>query len=128
MPSVPRTILVVGATGNTGRATVRTLSADLAGQDVRILGLTRDSDSDSAKALAALPLVEMESKYWPEIDTAWLKERNIVKAFVASHNEDSQFTDESLMHCALLEAGVEHVVRISTVSSSLPSLPPSRAA
>jgi uncharacterized protein YbjT (DUF2867 family) len=114
MPSPSPTILVVGATGNTGRATVRTLSADLAGQNVRILGLTRSVDSEPAQELRKLPLVEIGGKYWPEIDAAWLRDRNVVKAFVAVSPSDAQFTDESLLYRALLEARVEYVVRIST--------------
>lgn len=112
--SARRTILVIGATGNTGRATVRTLSADLAGQDVRILGLTRTTDSAPAQELATLPLVEMNGKYWPEIDAAWLKAEGVVRAFVAVTPNDAQFTDESLFYKACLEASVEYVVRIST--------------
>lgn len=112
--SPPPSILVVGTTCNTGRSIVHTLSTGFAGQNVRILGLTQSTDSNSSKKLAEFPLVQIEAKYWLEIDAAWLKERNVVKAFVASHIGGEQFTDEALLFNALLEANVEYVVRIST--------------
>jgi uncharacterized protein YbjT (DUF2867 family) len=80
------TILIVGATGNTGRSVVETLSdsvsnnKNLAGY--RIIALTRSTDSPAAQNLAKLPNVTVEEKTWVDITPEWLKERNVVKAFV----------------------------------------------
>lgn len=119
------TILVVGATGNTGTTAVRTLSNLVAGQSaVRILGLTRSTDGAAARELAGLPQVEMAAKGWTTLDAAWLREQNVVKAFVASHNEVDQFVDESNLYVALLGAGVDYVVRVSTFEGFMsPSSP-----
>ena len=70
---------------------------------VRILGLTRSVKSEAAQALAALSGVEMEEYDWVNIDADWLKARNVVKAFIASHNGASQFTDESGFLLAALQ-------------------------
>ncbi|KAK6600588.1 hypothetical protein H4I96_07914 [Botrytis cinerea] len=117
------TILIVGATGNTGRSVVKTLSDSInnnkkvAGH--RIIALTRSLDSFTAQTISKLPNVTIEEKNWVDINPEWLKERNVVKAFIASHNEPSQFADESTFHLALLEAGVKYVVRISTTAANV---------
>jgi hypothetical protein len=107
------TILIVGATGNTGQGVINTLPGLIKGQNLRILALTRKLASTS-KDLTSLEGVEWEEKDWTSIDADWLKERNIVKASVASHNEPSQFTDESSLYVNMLSAGVKYVVRVST--------------
>ena len=56
------TILIAGATGNTGRSVVEKLPQLLKGTDMssyRILALTRSANSPAAKALAELPGVEI---------------------------------------------------------------------
>lgn len=79
-------ILIVGATGNTGRSVVATLSESinttraLAGHC--IIALTRSSDSSVAQNLAKLPNVSIQEKNWVDISPDWLRERNVVKAFV----------------------------------------------
>ncbi|KAL7410130.1 hypothetical protein BDY24DRAFT_400877 [Mrakia frigida] len=113
------TILVIGATGNTGRSVTSTLSKLLDAQAFNVLALTRSATSDVSKQLAALPNVRIVEKDWTEIDSAWLKDNNVKKAFVASHNAPSQYTEESGLHLALLEAGVNYVVRISTNDSTM---------
>ncbi|KAF7903817.1 uncharacterized protein EAF01_006866 [Botrytis porri] len=144
------TILIVGATGNTGRSVVETLSSStitrisllllysgklpptlsdsinnnntLAGH--RIIALTRSSDSPTAQRLGKLPNVTIEEKTWVDISPKWLKERNVVKVFIASHNDPSHFADESTFHVALLNAGVKYVVRISTTAVNVhPNFP-----
>lgn len=119
----PPTILVAGATGNTGRSTVETLSSlrkDSAKfSNHRILALTRSSKSAVAQHLASLPGVEVLEKPWLEITPEWLREQNVVRAFIASHNEPSQFAEESTFHLALLNGGVEYVVRISTTTANV---------
>lgn len=56
-------ILIVGATGNTGRGVVNTLSKLLktgsAISGFRLLALTRSSESPAAQQLAELPNVEI---------------------------------------------------------------------
>jgi uncharacterized protein YbjT (DUF2867 family) len=108
------TILIAGATGNTGKNVVHTLAKLISGSNIRILGLTRSKAGSTAKELASIDGVEMEEKDWTEIDSAWLKERNVVKCFLASHNLPSQYAEESAFHLALLHAGVKYVIRIST--------------
>jgi uncharacterized protein YbjT (DUF2867 family) len=73
------TILVVGATGNTGRTATQNLSAAVAGTKTRILALSRSVDSAAAVELAKLLNVEVEGKNWVEIDAEWLKARNVSK-------------------------------------------------
>ncbi|KAH0284408.1 NAD(P)-binding protein [Aureobasidium namibiae CBS 147.97] len=112
------TILVVGATGNTGRKVVETLpqlikqSSSLSNH--RILCLTRSASSDAAKKLAQIPAVEIVEQNWVEIDDAWLKEHNVERVFVASHNEPQQFAEEGQFYVNCLHAGVKYAVRIST--------------
>ena len=117
------TILIAGATGNTGKGVVETLPALLASHKAlsgyRILALTRSASSPTAKEFAKLPGVEVLEKNWVEIDTEWLKEHGVVRAFIASHNQPNQFSEESNFHCAALNADVEYVVRISTTAANV---------
>lgn len=70
-------ILIVGATGNTGRAVTQTLpkllqsSSTLSGN--RIIALTRSSSSPVARELAKLPGVEVIEQNWVEITVDWLR-------------------------------------------------------
>lgn len=110
------TILVVGATGNTGKSVVRLLPKLLESTGksrYRIVGLTRSLDSAASKQLASLPDVEMLEKDWTTIDAEWLKSHNVVRAYIAPHSQPDQFVEESAFHIALLRAGVEYVVRVS---------------
>ena len=120
------TILIVGATGNTGRSVVSTLSSLIGNSSPsnplhnhQILALTRSSKSSAAQQLAALPSVKVLQKVWVDIDPSFLQERSIVRAFIASHNEPTQFAEESKFHLALLHAGVDFVVRISTTAANV---------
>lgn len=115
------TFLIVGATGNTGRSAVSTVSEHLSENfpNHRILALTRSKDSDAAKALANLQGVEVAEKNWVDITPEYLKENEVVRAFIASHNRPNQFAEESTFHLACLHAGVEYVVRISTTAANV---------
>ncbi|KAF7882246.1 hypothetical protein EAF00_011762 [Botryotinia globosa] len=122
------TILIVGATGNTGRSVVETLSDSINNNKTvagyQIIALTRDSNSLTSQKLSKLPNVTIEEKNWVDVSPEWLKERNVVKAFIASHNEPSQFAGESTFHLALLNAGVKYLVRISTTAANVhPNFP-----
>lgn len=116
-------ILIAGATGNTGRNVVQTLSKQLdtnkaiAGH--RILALTRSAKGPAAQQLAKLPGVEVIEKSWVEITADWLREHQVDRAFIASHNEPNQFAEESTFHLAALRAGVKYVVRISTTAANV---------
>lgn len=112
---MPATILIVGATGNTGRTAAEQLSSTLHGSGTRLLALTRSVESPAAQALAKLAGVEVEGKNWTEIDAAWLKERQVERVYIAPHNGPSQHTDETEFYLALRNAGVKHVVRVSTL-------------
>ncbi|WYZ39895.1 hypothetical protein EsH8_IV_000236 [Colletotrichum jinshuiense] len=117
------TILVVGATGNTGRGVTATLSkllqADSPFSGHKILALTRSSAGTAAQQLAALPNVDVEEYNWVDITADWLRERNVVRAFIAPHNQPNQFAEESSFHLAALHGGVEYVVRISTTAANV---------
>ena len=111
-------ILIVGATGNTGRAVARTLPKLLQSNGTltgnRIIALTRSSSSPVAHDLARLPGVEVIEQNWVEITADWLREHEVARAFIASHNEPNQFAEESTFYFNALSAGVKYVVRIST--------------
>ncbi|TGO48367.1 hypothetical protein BCON_0242g00030 [Botryotinia convoluta] len=110
------TILVIGATGNTGKSVVRHLPELLehSNTSYRILGLTRSLDSPASKMLAKLPHVEMQEKDWTTIDAVWLRSQDVSRVYIAPHNLPQQFAEESALYVALLQAGVEYVVRVST--------------
>lgn len=116
------TILIVGATGNTGRSLVETLPKLLEGTALasyRILALTRSKSSDTARQLAKLPGVEVAEKNWTEIDDTWLREQRVERLFIASHNNISHFSEESQFHYYARQAGVKYAVRISTTAYSV---------
>ncbi|GFG19801.1 hypothetical protein IFM5058_10322 [Aspergillus udagawae] len=117
------TILIVGATGNTGRSVTETLPTLLKSSntlsDHRIISLTRSLNSPAAQQLAKLPGVEVVEQNWVEITADWLREHEVVRAFIASHNEPNQFAEESAFHLAALKAGVKYVVRISTTAANV---------
>ncbi|KAI0403409.1 hypothetical protein F4802DRAFT_296991 [Xylaria palmicola] len=117
------TILIAGATGNTGRTVVETLSKLRETSNVlsghRIVALTRSSKGAAAQALAKLPGVEVVEQNWIEITPDWLRSNEVVRAFIASQPQASQFTEETSFHIAALEAGVKYVVRISTTAPNV---------
>ncbi|CAK1365663.1 hypothetical protein CB0940_09850 [Cercospora beticola] len=117
------TILIVGATGNTGRSVVETLPELLAKSQTlsshNILALTRSKSGAAAQKLAQLPGVELEEQNWVEITETWLRERNITRIFIASHNEPLHFAEESQFLVNALQAGVKYVVRISTTTANV---------
>jgi len=119
MPS----FLIVGATGNTGGGVLQHLAEVLPKSErfskYRIIGLTRDTNGTKAKELAELPRVDMIAQNWTMIDSAWLRHREVERIFIASHNEATHFTDESLFLNYALEAGVKYAVRISTTRSNV---------
>ena len=122
-PTMPSSILIIGATGNTGSGVVETLSrlleTDRTSPKYRILALTRSANSLAAQTLAKFPNVEVVEQNWTEITAAWLCEWNVVRAFIASHNQPNQFAEESSFHVAALRAGVKYVVRISTTAANV---------
>lgn len=117
------TILIAGATGNTGRSVTETLpqllkqSKTFSGH--RVLALTRSLKSEVAQRLSKLPGVEVLEKNWVEITPEWLLEQEVVRAFIAPHNQPNQFGEESTFHVAALRAGVKYVVRISTTAANV---------
>jgi uncharacterized protein YbjT (DUF2867 family) len=110
------TILIVGATGNTGKSVVRHLPELLKTSkiDYRILGVTRSLESLAYQELSKIHDVEMAQKDWTTIDVAWLKSQGVVRAYIAPHNQPNQFVEESAFYNTLLSAGVEYVVKVST--------------
>lgn len=119
---MPPTILIAGATGNTGQNTVKTLSKLLDAGALpghRILALTRSTKSPVAQELAALPNVEVLEKNWATVTADWLRETQVTRAFIAPHVQPNQFAEESTFHLALLQSGVQYVVRISTTAANV---------
>lgn len=121
------TILIVGATGNTGRSVVETLPKLLENTKLashRILALTRSASSPSVQALAKLPGVEFTEQSWVEIDDIWLREHEVVRIFIAPHVQPNQFAEEGQFYVNALRAGVKYVVRISTATPNIrPDIP-----
>lgn len=116
------TVLIVGATGNTGRSVVETLPKLLENTKLashRIIALTRSAGSPSAQALAKLPGVELAEQDWVEIDDAWLREHEVVRIFIAPHVQPNQFAEEGQFLVNALRAGVRYVVRISTAAPNV---------
>ncbi|KAJ5880343.1 NmrA-like family protein [Penicillium subrubescens] len=117
------TILIIGATGNTGRAVAQTLPELIRSNSTlngnRIIALTRSSSSPVARELAKLPEVEVIEQNWVEITADWLRENQVARAFIASHNEPNQFAEESTFYVNALNAGVKYVVRISTTAANV---------
>ncbi|KAJ5407504.1 NmrA-like family protein [Penicillium sp. CMV-2018d] len=91
----------------------RTLSSS------RIIALTRSSGSPVALELAKIPGVEVIEQDWVEVTADWLREHQVVRAFIASHNAPNQFAEESTFHLNAVDAGVEYVVRISTTAANV---------
>ncbi|KAJ5588353.1 hypothetical protein N7537_011031 [Penicillium hordei] len=116
-------ILIIGATGNTGRAVAKTLPKLLQSgstlSEHRIIALTRSSDNPVAQELAKIAGVEVIEQNWVEITADWLREHQVARAFIASHNEPNQFAEESTFHLNALNAGVKYVVRISTTAENV---------
>jgi uncharacterized protein YbjT (DUF2867 family) len=121
------TILIVGATGNSGRSVVEALPKLLENTKLashRILALTRSVSSPSAQALAKLPGVEFAEQNWVEIDDTWLCEHEVVRIFIAPHVQPNQFAEEGQFYVNALRAGVKYVVRISTAAPNVrPDIP-----
>ena len=121
------TILIAGATGNTGRSVVEKLPDLLKGTDMssyRIIALTRSANSATAKALAELPGVEIVEQNWVEIDEQWLREHDVKRIFVASHNQPNAFAEEGQFLVNAMRAGVQYLVRISTTAANVsPAIP-----
>lgn len=117
------TILIAGATGNTGQAVVETLpnllQSSKALSDYRIIALTRSSKSPAAQSLAKVPGVEVIEKNWVDITSDWLREHQVTRAFIAPHNNPNAFAEESTFQIAALNAGVKYVVRISTTAANV---------
>jgi uncharacterized protein YbjT (DUF2867 family) len=116
------TILIAGATGNTGRSVVETLPELLKGTELsshRIIALTRSANSAAAKTLAELPGVEIVEQNWVEINEHWLRQHNVARIFIASHNQPNAFAEEGQFLVNALRAGVKYVVRISTTAANV---------
>lgn len=61
----------------------------------------------------------MIEKSWVETTADWLREHQVVRAFVASHNNPNQFAEESAFYVVALQAQVKYVVRISTTAAAV---------
>lgn len=117
------TILIVGATGNTGRSVVETLPKLLKNNPSlaqhQILALTRSKESPAAQKLAAVPGVEVAEQHWNEITAEWFREHEVERVFIAAHTGASAFAEEGQFHIEAKRAGVKYVVRISTTAANV---------
>lgn len=117
------TILVAGATGNTARGVVETLpsliskSKDIS--EYRILAISRSLKGATAQQLSRVQGVEWKEQNWVDITDDWLCEHEVVRVFIASHTEPTQFAEESHFLVNCLRAGVKYLVRISTTDPNV---------
>jgi uncharacterized protein YbjT (DUF2867 family) len=115
--------LIIGATGNTGTGVIDTLPELLKSNSqfsgYTLLVPTRSRDSSAAQRLAKIPMVEVVELNWTEITVEWLRNNEVARAFIASHNLPSQFADESTFFINALNAGVKYVIRISTTAANV---------
>lgn len=115
------TFLIAGATGNTGVGVIEALpklvqeSKSFSGY--RILALTRSLDNPVVKQNQAS--IEWKQQNWVEITADWLRQHEVVRVFIASHNNPNQFAEESQFYINALQAGVKYVVRISTTAANV---------
>jgi len=100
--------VVIGATGNTGRNAVRTLSE--AGHTV--VAVTRSPEGKVAKALASLPGVVVKL-----LDHAF--EGGADRLFIATPNTLDQFLVETAYFIKAKNAGVKYIVKISTFGPAM---------
>jgi uncharacterized protein YbjT (DUF2867 family) len=113
-------ILIVGATGNTGVSAVKQLSQLLStlpsssSVPRRIIALTRNLNSDISKQLAQLNHVEVQENDWPLIKRSWLIEQNVTRVYIAPHNLPDQFIDESHFLIECKAAKVQYLIKLST--------------
>jgi uncharacterized protein YbjT (DUF2867 family) len=109
-----KTIAVVGATGAQGGGLVRAISTDLAGE-FRARALTRDPDSPAARALAALPNVEIAAADLDDpasVEAAFAGAYGAfcVTFFWADMSTDTEFRQAQTMAGAARAEAVQHVV------------------
>ncbi|KAF7882011.1 uncharacterized protein EAF01_011791 [Botrytis porri] len=112
------TILIIGATGNTGLPLTKYLSAHLP-RTHRILALTRTPTSPTALHLSTLPSVQVLQYSYPEITTSWLLTHEITRVFISTHTEPTHFSEESQFLLAARAAGVRYIVRMSTTAANV---------
>jgi uncharacterized protein YbjT (DUF2867 family) len=63
--------------------------------------------------------VKLVEQNWVEIDHNWLREHEVVRVFVASHNLPNHFAEEGQFLVSALQAGVKYIVRISTTAANV---------
>ncbi|KAL6875128.1 hypothetical protein J3F83DRAFT_713038 [Trichoderma novae-zelandiae] len=88
------TILIVGATGNTGKGVIRELPALVKSGSTkyRILALNRSLNSSPvSKQLAKVDGAEWLEKDWPEIDVEWLRSQEVEGVVLALHSLPHRF-------------------------------------
>jgi uncharacterized protein YbjT (DUF2867 family) len=108
-------ILVTGATGLTGGALVRRLSA--AGVPVRALARS----ASRAEGLAALPQVEVVAADMARPATLGQALRDVDRAVLISSADAAMLEVQSSFIDAAAKAGVEHVVKLSGIIADLDS-------
>ncbi|CAF0738781.1 unnamed protein product [Adineta steineri] len=119
--SSPSCILVIGATGNTGSSVVKhlsdliTLLPSTIDQPRHIIALTRNAKKPTAIELSKLDHVEVQELDLSSVDSSWLIAKNVVRVYVATPNQTSQFVDESQFLLVCKEAKtIQYLVKLST--------------
>lgn len=108
------TYLVASATAKTGTGAVHALSES---GKVRVRALTRNPDSDAAKALAALPNTEVVKGDFTDAASIKAALAGVKRVFMVSPaGDESQYDVEAGFIKAAVEAGVEGIFRVSTAS------------
>ena len=119
------TVLIAGATGNTGVAVVETLSklqaanTDPILSNRRIVAHSWSADSRIAQHLASLSGVSVAEKLWVDITPEWPVDNQVARAFIAAQALPTHFVEESAFLVAALRVGVRYVVRISTTVANV---------
>jgi uncharacterized protein YbjT (DUF2867 family) len=122
----PKVIAVVGATGAQGGGLVRAIAADSSGA-FSARAITRDPSSDAAKALAALPNVEVvqgDLEDPASIEAAFSGAHGAfcVTFFWVDFSPETELRHAQTMASAAKSAGVHHVVW-STLEDTRTTLP-----
>jgi uncharacterized protein YbjT (DUF2867 family) len=109
-----RTIAVVGATGAQGGGLVRAIAKDESGE-FRARALTRDPDSEKARALARLPAVEVVKADLDDPASVEAAFRDVYGAycvtfFWADFSTATEMRHARTMAAAAKATGVEHVI------------------
>ena len=105
-----KTILVTGATGKQGGALITNLIASPQASSFSIIGVTRDSTTNRARQLAALPGVSVIEGDFSDIPAMLAKAGPVWGVYSVQVNSDDEERQGKAMVDAAVQHGVEHFV------------------